>query len=73
VLDKAWPAERKAKPKASLWGLIALVVSLLISIFIIFLLEMNRRLGHRYANQYHGLIKELRGDWFGLRIRRGGR
>jgi oligosaccharide repeat unit polymerase len=68
VLDKAAPAERKSKPKASLWGLIGLVVSLLLSILIIFLMELNNRLRHRHAKEYEGLVRELRRDWFGLRI-----
>ena len=68
VLDKAAPAERKSKPKASLWGLIGLVVSLLLSILVIFLMELNSRLRRRYTKDYEGLVGELRRDWFGLRI-----
>lgn len=65
VLDKAGPAERKSKPKASLWGLIGLVGSLLVSILIVFVLELNTRL---QKTEYAGLVGELRRDWFGLRM-----
>jgi capsule polysaccharide export protein KpsE/RkpR len=68
VLDKAGPAERKAKPKASLWALIALTGSSLISILIIFLLELNSRMKHRSPDTYTLLIQDLRRDWFGLRF-----
>lgn len=68
VLDKAGPAERKAKPKATLWGLIALVGSSLLSILIVFVMELNNRLRLRHAEEYEGLLRELRRDWLGLRI-----
>lgn len=68
VLDRAGPAERKAKPKIGLWALIALVASSLVAILVVFLLELNNRLRHRYALEYGGVLSELRSDWFGLRI-----
>ena len=68
VLDRAGPAERKAKPKVSLWALIALVASLLISILIVFLMELNNRLRNRHTQEYIGLVRTLRSDWFGLRF-----
>jgi uncharacterized protein involved in exopolysaccharide biosynthesis len=44
VLDKAGIADRKAKPKGSLFALIGFVSSLLIGLFIVFFIEMFNRL-----------------------------
>jgi tyrosine-protein kinase Etk/Wzc len=40
VLDEAYPPERKAKPKIALYALIGFVVSLVIGLFLVFLLEL---------------------------------
>ncbi|MBX2991934.1 MAG: hypothetical protein KF749_12325 [Bacteroidetes bacterium] len=68
VLDTAGPAERKSKPKASLWGLIALVSSALVSVLVVFLMELNNRLRNHYGTSYNGTIRLLVHDWFGLRF-----
>lgn len=44
VLDKAYPPERKARPKISLYGLIGFVVSLVLGLFIVFTLESFRKM-----------------------------
>lgn len=44
ILDKAYPPERKAKPKIALIMLIGLVVSMVIGLFIVFFIEMLRKL-----------------------------
>lgn len=44
VLDQAAPADRKAKPKGTLFALIGFVSSLLIGLFIVFFLEMFSKL-----------------------------
>jgi tyrosine-protein kinase Etk/Wzc len=67
VLDKAAPAERKARPKVALWALLAILVSLLISLMVVFLLELNYRLSQKHGHSYVGLLHQLRNDWFGLR------
>lgn len=68
VLDKAGPAERKSKPKASLWGLIALVGSSLISVLAVFMMELRDRMKRNDATAYERLISEMWDDWFGLRF-----
>jgi tyrosine-protein kinase Etk/Wzc len=68
VLDKASVAERKAKPKVTLWTLIAFVGSLLISILVVFLMELNSRLRNRHTKIYLGIVQTLRNDWFGIRF-----
>ncbi|MEE9450793.1 MAG: Wzz/FepE/Etk N-terminal domain-containing protein [Ignavibacteriaceae bacterium] len=44
VLDEAYPPERKARPKISLYGLIGFVVSLVLGLFIVFTLESFRKM-----------------------------
>lgn len=68
VLDKAGPAERKSKPKVSLYALIALVVSLLISTVVVFFLEMIEKLKSAHPDRFDALTSTLRADWFGIRI-----
>ncbi len=68
VLDKAAVPERKARPKVSLWVLIAFVASLLISMLVVFTLELNNRLREHHAKVYSGIVHSLRSDWFGIRF-----
>ena len=44
VLDEAYPPERKARPKIALYALIGFVVSLVLGLFIVFMLELFRKL-----------------------------
>ena len=70
VLDKAIPAERKAKPKVSLYTLIALVVSSLIATVVVFSLEGFRRMKDSDPGRISTLMSHLRSDWFGLKWNR---
>ena len=70
VLDKAAPAERKAKPRVSLYALLALVISSVLSLFIVFSLEFLGKLKAEQPDRYSKLTGTLRSDWFGLRMRR---
>jgi uncharacterized protein involved in exopolysaccharide biosynthesis len=67
ILDKAAPAERKSKPKVSLYTVIALVASLLLSMFIVFLLEWLKRLRDSDPVRFNAIISFIKTDWFGLR------
>jgi hypothetical protein len=67
VLDKAGPAERKSKPKVSLYTLIAFVVSLLLTLLIIFFLEGLQRLREIDPIRFNAIIDYFRSDWFGLK------
>jgi uncharacterized protein involved in exopolysaccharide biosynthesis len=71
VLDRAGPAERKAKPKVSLFALIALVGSLLVAFLVVFTLETAERLRTLHPDRFNAVINAFRTDWFGLRFRRG--
>jgi tyrosine-protein kinase Etk/Wzc len=68
VLDKAGPAERKAKPKVSLYALIAFTVSLLVVFFMIFIREGLLRLKQAHPERYVRVASDMRSDWFGLRF-----
>jgi uncharacterized protein involved in exopolysaccharide biosynthesis len=59
ILDKAGPADRKAKPKGSLFALIGFVSSLLIGLFIVFFLEMFSKLKKYDPAKYNYLT-----GWF---------
>jgi tyrosine-protein kinase Etk/Wzc len=70
VLDRAGPAERKAKPKISLYALMAFVFSLLIALVIVFLREMVIKLRASHPERFDQMVSTLRSDWLGLRIHR---
>ena len=73
VLDRAGPAERKAKPKVTLYALLALVISTLVSLLVVFTREMLEKLRAAHGDRVDGITSALRSDWFGLRIRRKSR
>lgn len=70
ILDKAGPAERKSKPKISLYTLISFVVSSLLSMIIVFSIEGINRIKGTDPNRFNGMILLLRSDWFGLKWKR---
>jgi uncharacterized protein involved in exopolysaccharide biosynthesis len=72
ILDKAIPAERKAKPKISLYTTIAFVISSLLSLAIVFLVEWLKRLRDVDPNRFDTIINYFKSDWFGLRWRHAG-
>jgi len=72
VLDRAGPAERKAKPKVSLFALLAAVLSTIVALFVVFVLEMVERLRVSSPARFASIAATLRNDWFGLRFRRKG-
>jgi tyrosine-protein kinase Etk/Wzc len=70
VLDKAGPAERKSKPKVSLYAVIALVISLIVSFIVVFTLELVAKVKAVHPDRFGGMVASLRSDWFGLLPRR---
>jgi uncharacterized protein involved in exopolysaccharide biosynthesis len=70
VLDRGGPAERKAKPKISLYALLALVISLVLSFFVVFALELVTKLKAAHPDRFDHIVSTLRSDWFGLRLPR---
>jgi uncharacterized protein involved in exopolysaccharide biosynthesis len=67
VLDHAQVAERKAKPKILLYALLAFVVSMVLSVFIIFVREGVSRLRAVQPERFDQMWKTGRSDWFGLK------
>jgi tyrosine-protein kinase Etk/Wzc len=70
VLDKAGPAERKAKPKVSFYALMGLVLSTLVAFLVVFIREMIARLDAAQPGRFTSMVSTWRSDWFGLRLRR---
>jgi uncharacterized protein involved in exopolysaccharide biosynthesis len=68
VLDHAGVPERKARPKVSLFALLALVVSSLISLVVVFTQEGVEKLRLLNPSRFNSLVHLVRSDWFGLRI-----
>ena len=63
VLDKAGPADRKAKPKASLYAAVAFVSSITVSLFLIFLKELFDKYKEIDPQKYHYLTDWVRSDF----------
>jgi tyrosine-protein kinase Etk/Wzc len=70
VLDRAGPAERKAKPKVTLYALVALVASIMVSFVVVFTLELIAKLKAKHPERFDQMVSAMRSDWFGLRLRR---
>jgi tyrosine-protein kinase Etk/Wzc len=68
VLDKASPAERKAKPKIALFGLTALVVSSVLALLLVLVAELAKKLRDVDAGSFDRTVSDARKDWFGLRF-----
>jgi capsule polysaccharide export protein KpsE/RkpR len=68
VLDRAGVPERKAKPKVSLYALLAFVISTMLSLFVVFTAEGIERLRFMYPERFGALVGVVRSDWFGLRL-----
>ncbi len=70
VLDRASPAERKAKPKVALYTLIAFVGSLLVAVLVVFTREMFETLRRAQPDHVNAIVHAVRTEWLGLRFRR---
>ncbi len=62
ILDKANPAERKSKPKASLYGLLSLVLSITLSLIIITFLELFDNLKVNNKKSYDNIFNPIKAD-----------
>lgn len=67
ILDKAGPAERKSKPKVSLYIFLAFIISSLLSLLVVFLLEGFKRLRDIDQVRFNAIINYAKSDWFGLK------
>jgi capsule polysaccharide export protein KpsE/RkpR len=71
VLDRAAPAERKAKPKITLYALMAFVISTVLSLFAVFSIEMLVRLRRVGPERFDMLVQQIRSDKLGLQWKKG--
>lgn len=62
VLDYAGPAERKSKPKYSLYLLLGFVVSMIVALFFILIVETFKRLRNVDAERYDQVANTLKSD-----------
>jgi tyrosine-protein kinase Etk/Wzc len=69
ILDHASVPERKAKPKVSMFTLLALVISTLLALCIILINESALRLKEINPKKYASILEILKKDWFGLRLK----
>lgn len=70
VLSYASMPERKAKPKVSLYALITLVTTTLVSLLAVFGWEAVGRMRTLHPDRFSWVWRTMKSDWFGLRIRR---
>jgi uncharacterized protein involved in exopolysaccharide biosynthesis len=70
VLDRAGPAERKSKPKVTMYTLLAFVVSTLLAFGGALAAEMYRNLKDAHPERVRNWEEAIRRDWLGLRLRR---
>lgn len=62
VLDRAVEADRKAKPKGTIYALGSFVVSILLSVFIVFIIEFFEKLKRTNPNVHGFIIGSLKKD-----------
>lgn len=63
VLDKAGPAERKAKPKITFYFLLSLVISLSVAFLIVLLLESLHRFRNADSQRFDLLVEAIKSDF----------
>jgi uncharacterized protein involved in exopolysaccharide biosynthesis len=62
VLDRAGPAERKSKPKGSIYAPIAFVLSLILAYFLVFANVLMQKMKKEDEVRYSYLITALKSD-----------
>ena len=67
VLDKATPPELKAKPKGSIYALVALVASLIVGYFIVYAIVLFRKIKISDPTSYSFITDALNKDLSRLR------
>lgn len=70
ILDVARPAERKAKPRGSLYALLSFVIASLIGIIIVLLIEWKNSLRTTNKMQYEYIAQTLKSDFEKITFRR---
>ncbi len=62
VLDKAYPPDRKAKPKGTIYALVSFVSSLLVGFFLIFVNELFRKMKANDPERHNYIFSQLKAD-----------
>ena len=62
VLDKASPADHKAKPKGTVFALLSFVSSLLVGFFLIFLIEFFKKMKTLDPERHNYIFSQLKSD-----------
>ncbi len=70
ILDKAFPAERKSKPKVSVYMLLSFFISMAMAILMVFIYVWIQRLYALDSDRFKTIISVLRSDWLGLKWKR---
>jgi len=70
ILDKAAPADHKAKPKATIYAAISFTASIILGFFIIFLIELIKKMKIVEPTKYNYIIQQLRKDLSKVGIKR---
>ncbi len=70
ILDKAFPAERKSKPKISLYALFSFIISTIVALFIVFRNVGIQRQQVLHPELFNTFRKAILSDLFDLRLRR---
>ncbi|MGA3288391.1 MAG: hypothetical protein ABSD46_13330 [Bacteroidota bacterium] len=70
ILDKAFPAERKSKPRVSVYMLLSFFISMAMAILMVFIYVWIQRLYALDSDRFNTIINTVRSDWFGLKWKR---
>lgn len=62
VLDKAYPPDRKAKPKGTIYALVSFVSSLLVGFFLVFVNELFRKMKANDPERHNYIFSQLKAD-----------
>ncbi len=70
ILDAAAPADRKAKPKGTIYAAVSFTASVILGLFIIFLIELIKKMKNVDPVKYNYITQQLRNDLSKVGIKR---
>lgn len=70
VLDKAGPADRKAKPKGTIFASVAFVISVIVGLFLVFFRELLYKIKLGNSNAYFSIVGSLKRDFSKIGFRK---
>ena len=73
VLDKAGPADRKSRPRGTIYALVSFVVSLILGYLIVFGMEFNEKLKSTDPGKHSFIASAIRSDLAKFGIRKKGK